>query len=192
MLFFCSKRHSAKPVVFVSFLSEGSLSRVFSHNRYPFCFFFFCNSRLFLGSYIFLSLISFCLNYQDALVTRRPPPHESCLSSGAAMGSKYISFKLEKICSHSYSEAVKDFCIEMCLEHSHMTTPICLCFREAAVEITLDSWVTCAACVAHVWKWLDIIKITASQHCTDGCIVSFVKYVIKFSIWKMEKDCTAL
>lgn len=115
-----------------------------------------------------------------------PPPHESCLSSGAAMGSKYISFKLEKICSHSYSGARKEFCIEMCLKHSYMTEDICLCIRENAFQIA-DPWVIWAACVARAWKWLGIIKVTASSERRDGCIVSFIKYVIKFFTRKEEK-----
>lgn len=75
----------------------------------------------------------------------------------------------------------------MCLKHSYMTKHLCLFIREDAVEITQDNWVTWAACVAHVWKWLDIIKATASSDRSDGRIVSFVKCVIKFFNMKDEK-----
>lgn len=92
--------------------------------------------------------MSFCLNYQDAVVT--PPPHESCLSSGAAMGSKYISFKLEKLCSHSYSGARKEFCIEMCLKHSHMTKHTV--FACAFVRMLLKSHKMLWSPGLHVWR----------------------------------------
>lgn len=38
----------------------------------------FYNSRPLLSCYIFLSLISFCLNYQDAVVTPSPPMSHVC------------------------------------------------------------------------------------------------------------------
>lgn len=83
------------------------LNPEYSHTADILSLFFFRNSRPFFSllhfliSDLFLLKLSGCTCY---------PPHESCLSSGAPMGSKYISFLNSKeISSHSYSGGRKEF-----------------------------------------------------------------------------------
>lgn len=112
---------------------------------------FFCNSRPFLVCYIFLSLISFCLNYQDALVTL---PMSHVYPLGHQWDLNIFPLNSKEICSHSYSGGRKEFLYRNVSEafiHDKIYLPLHLCGARLEkighyCNIGLWWWLHCVIC----------------------------------------------